>query len=223
MTETTARIKKEGKHYEILVDLEEAIKFKDDKGDITQAVLTDSIFHNLKSGENASKEDLEKNFQTTDPLEVARIIIKSGEIVKPTEYLNKKQDEKYKQVVDFLSKNASSPKGTPYTPERIEKALREANVNIKNKPIDSQINEIMDQLTKIIPIKIETKKLKLRIPAQYTGIVYGTIKEFMKSESWQSNGDLEVVVEVPSGIIMDFYDKINNPTKGSILSEEIKG
>jgi ribosome maturation protein SDO1 len=223
MTDTTARVKRDGKHFEILVDLEEALKFREGKGDISQAVLTDSIFHNLKSGENVSKEDLEKNFGTTELMEVAKVIIKNGEIVKPTDYINKEQDKKYKQVVDFLSRNAASPSGTPYTPDRIEKALHEANVNVKNKPIEGQINEIMDQLCKILPIKIVKKKLKLRVPAQHTGVVYGTLKEFMKSESWQSNGDLECTVEVPSGIIMDFYDKINNPTKGSILSEEIKG
>ena len=222
MTETIARVKKEGKHFEILVDLEEAMKIKNDEGNISQAVLTESVFYNLKSGENVSKEDLEKNFGTTDLIEVAKKIIKNGEIVKPTEVLHKEQDKRYKQVVDFLSRNASSPSGTPYTPERIEKALHEANVNVKNKSIESQIGEIIDQLSKIMPIKIEKKKLKLRIPAQFTGIVYGVVKEFMKSESWQSNGDLECIVEVPSGLIMDFYDKINNPTKGSVLSEELK-
>ena len=34
--------------------------------------------------------------------------------------------------------------------------------------------------------------------------------------------DLEVVVAMPAGLVMDFYDKINSATQGSVLSEELK-
>jgi len=222
MAETTARVKKEGKHFEILVDEVEAIKLKKGEGNINQAVMTDAIFYNLKSGEHASSNDLEKYFGTNDPTTVAEKIIKQGEIVRTTESLKGDQNKQYKQVVDFLAKNATSPDGKPYTTDRISKALQEAHVNVKNKPIETQINDIKDQLATILPIKIETKKIKLRIPAQYTGKSYGTVKEFLTKEEWMSNGDLECVVEVPSGLLMDFFDKINNDTHGSILSEEIK-
>ncbi len=222
MAETIARAKKEGKHFEILVNENEALKIKKGEGDINQAVMTNAIFYNLKSGEHASDDDLEKNFGTKNPIEVAEKIIKQGEIVRTTNALKNEQDQKYKQVVDFLVKNATSPNGKPYTPDRINKALSEAHVNIKNKPIETQLTEITDQLKKILPIIIETKKVKVRIPAQYTGKAYGTIKEYLTKEDWQSNGDLECIVEIPSGLIMDFYDKINNDTHGSILSEDIK-
>jgi len=184
--------------------------------------MTNAIFYNIKSGEHASDSDLEKNFGTTDPTEVAKKIIKQGEIVRTTSTLKNEQDQKYKQIVDFLTRNATSPDGKPYTPDRINKALEEAHVNIKNKPIEAQLTEITDQLKKILPINIETKKVKLRIPAQYTGKAYGTIKEYITKENWQSNGDLECITEIPSGLIMNFYDKINNDTHGSVLSEDIK-
>jgi len=50
MTQTTARIKKNGKHFEILVDLEEAMKISKggSNANITDAVLTETIFNNLK-------------------------------------------------------------------------------------------------------------------------------------------------------------------------------
>ena len=73
------------------------------------------------------------------------------------------------------------------------KALSEAHVNVKNKPIESQVNEIIDQLGKILPIKIEIKRVKLLIPAIHTGKSYGVIKEFMVGEEWKSNGDLEAI------------------------------
>ena len=224
MTQTTARIKKGGKHFEILVDLEEAMKIKKDLpgADLSSAIITDKIFYNLKSGEHASSDDLEINFGTSNQLEVAEKIIRQGEVVQTADSMKAEHDAKYKQVIDFLSKNAVSAEGRPYTPDRIEKALHEAHINIKNKPIESQLDEILDHLSKVLPIKIETKKVKLLIPAQHTGKAYGIIKDFMTEEKWKNNGDLEVVVEMPSGLIFDFYDKINGATSGSVLSEEIK-
>ncbi|MDD2444691.1 MAG: ribosome assembly factor SBDS [Candidatus Nanoarchaeia archaeon] len=222
MVETTARIKREGKHFEILVDLEEALKLRKGEGNINQAVLTNDVFYNLKSGEHASKEDLEKYFDSSDFFEICEKIIKNGEVVKTTDFLKEEQNQKYKQVVDFLVKNAISLEGRPYTPDRIMNALNEAHVNIKNKPIEIQINEILEQLNKVLPIKVERKKVKLRVSSMHIGKAYGYLKEYISKETWLNNGDLECIVEVPSGLIMDFYDKINSATHGSVLSEELK-
>ena len=224
MTQTTARIKRGGKHFEILVDLEEAMKVRKDLpgANISAAIITDKIFYNLKSGEHASSDDLQINFETSDPILVAEKIIKHGEVVQTTESIRSEQEAKYKQAVDFLSKNAVSPEGRPYTPERIEKALHEAHINIKNKPIESQLDEILDHLSKVLPIKIEMKKVKLIIPAIHTGKAYGIVKDCKIEESWKNNGDLEVIVQMPTALIFDFYDKINGATSGSVLSEELK-
>jgi len=224
MAQTTARIKKGNKHFEILVDLDEAMKFRTDApgANLNAAVLTEGIFYNLKSGQQASTDDLEINFGTSDVMEVAKKILKSGEIERTVESMRAAQDKKYKQVVEFFRKNAVSPEGRPYTADRIMKALSEAQVNIKNKPIESQVQEILDQLSKVLPVRMERKKVKLTIPAIHTGKAYGTVKEYMISEDWKSNGDLEATVEVPAGLIMEFYDKINSATHGSVLSEELK-
>jgi len=222
MTQTTARIKKGGKHYEILVDMDEALKVRKGEGNINAAVLTEAIFYNLKSGEHASSDDLEINFGTSDPMEVAEKIIKTGEVVRTAESIKAEHDKMYKQVVDFLVRSAVSPEGRPYTPDRIMKALVEAHVNVKNKPVDAQANEIIDQLSKVLPLKIEKKKVKLVIPAIHTGRAYPIVKDFMVEENWKNNGDLEVVVEMPTALIFDFYDKINSATSGSVLSEELK-
>jgi len=222
MTQTTAKVTKLGKHFEVLVDLDEALKIKKDEGNINSAVLTDGIFTNLKAGTRASSEDLIKMFGTDNVMEVAQKIIKTGEINFPNEYLKKEQDQKYKQVVDFLVKNAVSPEGRPYTPDRIKKGLEEAHVNVKNKPIDSQINDIIEQLKAILPLKIEVKKIRVTIPAMHIGKAYGVINEFKKKEDWLSNGDLVADLSMPAGIVFDFYDKLNGVTHGSALAEEIK-
>jgi len=222
MVNTTARVTRGGKHFEVLVDLDEALKLKRGQGFIGSALLTEAVFHNLKAGTRASEEDLMKFFETTDVNVIAEKIIKAGEIVLPTDYKNEELDKKYKQVVDFLVKNAVSGDGRPYTPDRIMKALHEAHVVVKNKPIEEQIPRIIDDVSKILPIKVEIKKVKLLIPAQHTARAYGILNEYKESENWKSNGDLEIIVAVPAGLLMDFYDKINSSTHGSVLSEEMK-
>ncbi|MEM4605929.1 MAG: ribosome assembly factor SBDS [Candidatus Pacearchaeota archaeon] len=222
MVQTTARIRKGKNNFEILVDLEEALKVRKGEGDVAKAVLTNGVFYDLKKGEHAAKNILEIEFGTGDFYEICKKIITNGEVVLPSEYLKQETEHKYKQVVDFLSKNAVSPQGIPYTPDRIMKALKEAKVNVKNKPIESQVNEIIENLQKVLPIKIEIRKIKLTIPAIHVGKAYGVISEFKQDEEWLSNGDLVVKVTVPAGLLLDFYDKLNKATHGACLSEELK-
>jgi len=150
-------------------------------------------------------------------------IIKHGELQLPQEYKEKQHEGKIKQVIDFIVMNGIDPRtGRPYTADRIERSMDEVGVNITNKPIESQISEIIEKLSVIIPIKIETKRIKIVIPAQYTGLAYGFVQNYKESEEWMNNGDLQCVVNVPVGFQMEFYDKLNSMTHGSVLSEEIK-
>ncbi|RLG16291.1 ribosome assembly factor SBDS [Candidatus Pacearchaeota archaeon] len=219
---TTARIKKQSKQFEIIVDMEKALAFKQGRntGDFLEI---DRIFSDSKKGFVASESDLEKVFGTKDANEIAKRIIKEGEILISQEYRDKQQEKKINQIVDFLSRNSINPQnGNPHTPERIKNALKEANVNIRNVPIEEQINEIVEKISKVIPIKLETKKVKIVIPAVHTGKAYGIINQYKIDENWLSDGSLQVIVNVPVGIIMDFYDKLNSITHGSATTEEIR-
>lgn len=222
MVNTTARIKKAGKHFEILVDLDEALKFK--KGEISEIdVEGDRIFSDIKQGKVPSTKDLEDAFGTTDVNEIAQRIIREGEVLTTQEHRDAEQEKKFKQVVDFLVNNAVDPQtGNPHTAERIKSALEQAHVNIKNVPVENQIKEIIESLSKILPIKIETKKVKITVPAIQTGKVYGLVNQYKEQENWLNDGSLEVVVSVPAGMIMDFYDKLNSMTHGSAVTEEVR-
>ena len=75
-----------------------------------------------------------------------------------------------------MAKNAYDPQtGRPHTTERIKNALEQANVNIKSTSIENQINEILEKISSLIPIKIETKKVKIKIPAIHRGKAYGVV------------------------------------------------
>ena len=82
---------------------------------------------------------------------------------------------------------------------------------------------IQSDLIKIIPIRLETKRIKITIPAIHTGQAYGIITQYKEEERWLDDGSLEAIISVPSGIVIDFFDKLNGVTHGSALTEEIKG
>ena len=223
MTQTTARIKQTGKNFEIIVNLESALKFREGKASVSDFLEIDSVFTDSKKGFHASETDLKKAFGTSDINSIAEKIVRSGEILTTQEYRDEGREKKVKQVVDFLSRNSIDPQtGRPHTPERIKNALEQSHVSIKNSPVESQINEIVEALSKIIPIKITTRKVRIIIPAIHTGKVYGLINPHKENENWLSNGDLEVTVNVPAGIVIDFYDKLNSATHGSVITEEVK-
>ncbi len=222
MASVTARMKVKGKHYEIDVNLDEALKLKAGKGNIFSALLSNQIFYDLKKGNIASQKDLMDAFGTSEINEIAKKIIISGEVQKTQEFRDEEKEKKIKQVVMLIVKNATDQNGRPYTEERIRTAIHEVHYSFDNRPIEKQMSDVIDKIKEIIPIKIETKKIKLKVPARYTGQTYGMLQEFKESEEWLSNGDLEVVMNIPAGLILDFYDKINSATHGAIQSSEMK-
>jgi len=223
MTQTTARIKQGGKHFEVMVDMQKALAFKKGEGSAADFLEMDKIFTDHKKGEIASHGELDNAFNTTDVNEIAEKIVKNGEVLVNQEQRNEEREKKFKQVVDFLVTNSvDSQTGNPHTAERIKRALDEAHVNLKNVPLENQINSILEQISSIIPIKIETKKIKITVPAVHTGKAYGVITQYKETENWKDDGSLEVIVSVPAGIIMDFFDKLNGVTHGSAITEEIK-
>jgi len=222
MTNTLARIKQAGKNFEIIVDLDDALKFK--KGESASVEAEgNKIFTDSKKGFVASDSDLQSAFGTIDTNEIIQKIVKDGEVQLTQEHRDAEQEQKLKQVVDFLVSNSINPQTkNPHTADRIKSALKQTQINIKNVPIENQIKDIISEISKIIPIKVEIKKIKITVPAIYTGKVYGIVNQYKDEEKWLDDGSLEVVVSVPAGLIMDFYDKLNSITHGSALTEDIQ-
>jgi ribosome maturation protein SDO1 len=221
MTNVEARVKIKGKHYEINVDLDEALKVKNGIGNINSALQSPNIFYDLKKGTIASQSDLQEAFKTTNIYDIALFIIKKGEVQKTQTFRDEERERKVKQVVNLIVINATDPNDRPYTEDRIRSAIDEIHYSFDTRPAEKQMQDILKKLKEIIPIKIETKRIKLIVPAQYTGQVYGQIQEYKESEEWLHNGNLQAILNIPAGLILDFYDKINSITHGAIQSEEL--
>ena len=224
MTDTTARTRVGSKVFETMVDLDNAIKLK--KGEevaITDVIRDNFVYHELKKGIKAGESDLKEAFGTTEFSEVVEKIVKKGEIEETQEFRDESTEQKRKQIVDFLVRNAVDARtDNPFTPDAIESAMKQAGVKVENQPVERQIKTITESLKTIIPIKIETKKIMIKIPAEHTGKVYGILQEYKEKENWLGNGDLEVVLNLPVGLQSDFYDKLNSITHGSAITQEMK-
>ncbi len=222
MVYVMARIKAKGKEYEISVDFDEAMRIKQGSGNVMSALNGNSVYLDAKKGNVAPNSELIAAFGTSDVFVIAERILKYGEIQKPQEFREAEREAKIKRVIDLIVRNAVDQHGRPYTEDRIRKAIHEAHYNFDNRTAEQQMAEVLEKIKTVIPIKIETKKIRLRIPARFSGQIYGLLKDYKESEEWMPNGDLQVVMNIPSGMQLDFYDKLNGITHGAVVSEELK-
>jgi ribosome maturation protein SDO1 len=224
MTDTTARLRVGKMDFEVMVDLDSAMKLKKGESvDISEVLRDNEIWTDLKKGLRPTKDELENAFKTSEINVIVEKIVKKGEIEVTQEFRDEAIEQKRRQIIDFLTRNAIDARtGRPFTPDIIESSLKQAGARIDKQPIEKQIKEIIESLTKIIPIKIESKRIKVVIPAMHTGKAYGIVQEYKESENWLGNGDLEIILNIPVGIQTDFYDKLNSVTHGSAVTQEIK-
>ena len=214
-----AKLNIRGNVFEILVDCENALKFKRGENIFLEDVLaTDDIFKDIKKGEHAS--NLAKFFNTEDKKEIAKQIIKKGEIQLTAEYKQKLRDEKKKKIINLIHANAVNPENSlPHPITRIEIAMDDAKVKIDEfKSAEEQIKDVIDKLRPIIPIKYEVREIAVKIPAQYSGKSFNVLKRYGKilKEEWGNDGSLLVALEIPGGLQMELIDKLNDLTKGSV-------
>jgi ribosome maturation protein SDO1 len=120
-----ARLESFGERFEILVDPHMAALVRQgQKVEIEDVVAALNVFGNASRGTRASDESLTKVFHTTDFDTVARKIIEKGEIHLTAEQRKQMIEEKRRQVITFIARNAINPQtGHPHPPARIEMAM----------------------------------------------------------------------------------------------------
>lgn len=222
-----ARLKKEGKDFEILVDCDRALEFKSGKiNSLDEVLATKDIYSDVKKGIKVPEQQLQTIFHTTDTNEIATSIIKKGDIQLTTEHRTKLREQKKKQIINFIQRNAIDAKtGFPHPPQRIEKAMEECKCKIDEfKSADMQVQEIVNRIRELIPIRFEVREIEIIVPAIYTGKGYGAIKNLgkMLKEDWLNNGSLRVVLEIPAGMQADLEDELNKLTKGEVEIKILK-
>jgi ribosome maturation protein SDO1 len=217
---TIARYTKENNHFEVLVKPNKALDYRNGKiAGITEVLAAETIFSDANKGTRSPEDDLKKAFGTIDPLKIADVIIKKGQLQLTTEQRRKMVDDKRKQIIDYISRQAVDPKtNLPHPPMRIENAMEQIRYPIDPyKSIEEQARDIIKLLRPILPLKIEQISVGTHVPAQYAQRAYGSIKTFgtIKREEWRSDGSWYGVLEMPAGSYASFINKLGDVTKGN--------
>ncbi len=217
-----ARLRKQGKTFEVLVDCEKAIDLRHGKDvDVREVLAVEDVFTDAKKGLRAG--DLKSVFGTEDVLEIAKEIIKHGDIQLTQEYRKKLLEQKVNRIINTITTNAYDPRtNAPIPPERIRLAMEQAKVHIDlYKPDKEVMDEVVEALKRIMPISFEKRKLRVIVPAQYAMKAYSLINKYKVSENWLANGDLECYLEVLGGLVPELYDKLNKLTHGNVDIKEV--
>ncbi|HEV8595776.1 MAG TPA: ribosome assembly factor SBDS [Thermoplasmata archaeon] len=222
-----ARIEKAGERFEVLVKPDAVQKIRDGKEvDVLSNLAIDEVFRDAHKGSKASSEKMKEFFETDDPLEVAKILIKKGEIQLTTDQRRQMQEQKRRQIVQYIAANAINPQtGAPHPPQRIEIAMEEAKVHVDPfKPIEEQVKEILDALRPLIPIRFEKARIAIRLSAEDAAKCFSDIRAFgmILKEEWLGTGHWVGVVEMPAGMQTDFLERMNAKTKGNIEAKILK-
>ena len=214
-----AKLEKGGEHFEILIDPDAALELKMGKPlGIDKVLVHEEIYKDAKKGLRASEQALKKVFGTSDVRKIAEIIIKEGEIPLTAEQRRKLIEDKKRQIIEWISRNCIDVRTkTPVPPQRVENALEQARVSIDPfKSAEEQVQEILKEIQRIIPIKIATARIALSISSAYAQKVKGLVAKMARivNERYRSDGSWEAVLELPAGLQDVLIARVNDVTHG---------
>ncbi|MEL9998597.1 MAG: ribosome assembly factor SBDS [Thermoplasmata archaeon] len=223
-----ARYEAKGHRLEILIDPKLIDLLKSGKQvNIVDYMVIDEVFKDAKKGDKAGEEVLKEIFGTTDINEVAKQIVLKGQVQLTTEQRRKMLEEKKRQIVNEIAKNAINPQtNTPHPPQRIEKAIEEAKVHIDPmKSVEEQVPIVLKAIKAIIPIRIEKIKYEIKVSGEGYGKIYQDLVKMgtIVKEEWGNDGSWRAVVEIPAGMQSEFLDMLNKKTHGNVETKMVKG
>lgn len=225
----TARLESHGARFEVLVDPDAALAIKREEfeGDLEDIIAAEDVFEDAASGDRPSESDLEEVFGTTDPLAIIPEVIKRGEIQITAEQRREMQEQKRRRLINHISRNAVNPQmeDAPHPPDRIEAALEEAGFRVDPmEPVESQVDEALDVLRPIIPIRFDEVTIAVNIPPEFAGSAQSRLRDFgeLIEEEWQPDGSWIGVMRFPAGLQNEFYDKVNEETNGEAETQIVR-
>jgi ribosome maturation protein SDO1 len=217
----TARLESHGQRFEVLVDPDAALSISRDEfeGDLEEVIAAEDVFEDASRGDRPPEDALEEVFGTTEPMEVIPEVIKRGEIQITAEQRREMQEQKRRQLINKIARNAVNPQmdDAPHPPDRIESALEETDFRIDPmETVESQVDEALDALRPVIPIRFDTVTVAAHLPADHAGSGQAKVREFgdLEREEWQPDGSWIGVIEFPAGMQNDFYDLVNEVSSG---------
>jgi len=224
---TLVRYQHGGEKFEILVDPDKGLAYKrGELEDISNVLIIDTVFTDSNKGEKASATKLEEAFDTSDPIEVAKIMFEKGVFQLTAAQRKEMLDQKLRQIIHIISRTYVDPKTKlPHPAVRIENALQDIKIQIDPfKEAEEQVKDVVDALRRVLPMSSENVQIAIKIPAEYTGKSYGLAKDYgeIKRDEWQSDGSWVAVIELPAAMQVEMLEALGKATQGNVQSKIVK-
>jgi ribosome maturation protein SDO1 len=204
-----------------------AIKRGEFDGELEDVIAAEDVFEDASRGDRPAESALEEVFGTTDPMTIIPEVIERGEIQITADQRREMQEQKRRQLITKITRNAVNPQmdDAPHPPERIERALEEAGFKVDPmEPVENQIDDALDALRPVIPIRFDEVVMAVRLPADYAGSGQARIRQFgeLEREEWQNDGSWVGVVRFPAGLQNEFFDLANEVSSGEADTRVVK-
>lgn len=223
-----ARLKKGGENFEVAIDPDMAVKYLEDEEDVDihDVLQSEHIFHDVQKAEQASETRMEALFDTKDPIKVATIILKEGEVQLNAAYRAKVREEKKEKIIAIIAREAIDPRTKlPHPIERVRLALDEAKVRINElQSAQKQLDAIIKTLQPILPLSFERKKIQVTVPSTVAAKLMSVARQYGKflEESWEDDGSWQFVVQVSGAQAEKLKEEFSSISKGGCRFDEIQ-
>ena len=216
----TARYETGGNRFEILIDPKLAQDYSEgEEIDWEDAIAADGIWSDNAKGERSPDTLVKEMFQTTDLIEIYKIILNKGTIQLTSQQRKEMVEQKRKQIIANIDANAMNPQtGGPHPPQRIENAIDEAKVSIDPmESVETQVEKIIKAIKFLIPISFEKIRVAVKIQAIHVGKCYGQITSLgsIESEEYQTDGSWIGMLEMSAASFVKLEDVLGSVTKGT--------
>ena len=221
-----ARYETGGNRFEILIDPKSAQEYKEgDDIDWEDAIAADGIWADSTKGDRAPEHLVNNAFESTDLIEIYKIILTEGNIQLTSQQRNEMVDQKRKQIIAHVVANAMNPQtGGPHPPQRIENAIDEARFSIDPmEAIERQVEKLVKSIKPLIPISFEKIRVAVKIQAIHVGKCYGQISSLanIQSEEYQKDGSWIDMLEMSAASFVKLEDVLGSLTKGTAETKMI--
>ena len=224
---TLVKYSHSGEKFEILVDPDKGLAYK--KGepiDLANVLMVDTVFTDAKKGEKPSMSKLEEVFETSDPLEVAAIMFERGTLQLTAQQRKEMTEQKLRKIINIISRTYVDPATKlPHPPLRIENAMAEARFSVDPfSDAEEQLKDIVEALRPILPMRMESVEIAIKIPPEYASKSYGIVKNFaeIKRDEWTSDGSWIAVVSLSAAMQGELLDRLGKATQGNLQTKIMK-
>lgn len=224
---TMVRYTHQGEKFEILVDPDKGLAYKNgERDDVTNVLMIDTIFTDANKGSKPTVAKLKAVFGTEDPVEIAEIMFEKGVFQLTAQQRKDMTEQTLKQIITLISRNYVDPATKlPHPPLRVENALTEIKVNIDPfKDAEEQLKDIVAALRPILPMSMETVEIAIKIPAEHSSKSYGIVKELaeIKRDEWTEDGSWVAVIAISAAMRGELIDRLGKATQGNLQTKIMK-